>query len=157
MHEGLEPGSATYEQVAGGMPFILSGLKDAARDRRAAPSRVTNPARTARSRSAECREQELEHDGGIAPDAALPSGAVTLPQIERTRVAQRLEPALSDQLLVDSPSRPPYVVYTGTPSAAASRFIVPPAETTTSESAIRLCASTALSGTITDGSERLRT
>ena len=49
------------------------------------------------------------------------------------------------------PIRPPYVVYTGTPSAAASRFIVPPAETTRSASAIRLCASTARSGTITDG------
>ena len=55
------------------------------------------------------------------------------------------------------PIRPPYVVYTGTPSAAASRFIVPPAETTRSASAIRLCASTAWSGTISDGRLRLRT
>jgi hypothetical protein len=55
------------------------------------------------------------------------------------------------------PIRPPYVVYTGTPSAAASRFIVPPAETTRSASAIRLWASTAWSGTISDGRLRLRT
>ena len=27
VHEGLDAGTATYEQVAGGMPFILSGLK----------------------------------------------------------------------------------------------------------------------------------
>ena len=27
VHEGLVPGTATFEQVAGGMPFILSGLK----------------------------------------------------------------------------------------------------------------------------------
>jgi hypothetical protein len=27
VHEGLDPASATYHQVGGGMPLILSGLK----------------------------------------------------------------------------------------------------------------------------------
>src|SRR3954467_7619350 len=55
------------------------------------------------------------------------------------------------------PSRPPYVVYTGVPSATASRFMVPPADTTRSARAISDCASTARSVTITDGSPRLFT
>src|SRR5207248_2554993 len=62
----------------------------------------------------------------------------------------RLERASADE-------KPPYVVQPGTPSAAASRFIVPPAETTRSASAIRLCASTARAGTTSDGSPSLST
>ncbi len=53
--------------------------------------------------------------------------------------------------------RPLKIVYTGVPSATASRFIVPPALTTTSAQAIRLWASIARSGTISDGSARART
>ena len=51
-----------------------------------------------------------------------------------------------------APILPANVVQTGVPSATASRFIVPPAETTRSASAIRLCASIACSGTTSDGS-----
>ena len=45
-----------------------------------------------------------------------------------------------------APRRPSKVVKTGVPSATASRFMVPPAEITRSDSAIRLCASIARSG-----------
>ena len=55
-----------------------------------------------------------------------------------------------------APSLPANVVQTGVPSATASRFIVPPAETTRSASAIRLCASIACSGTTSDGSAASR-
>ena len=44
--------------------------------------------------------------------------------------------------------RPSKVVQTGVPSATASRFIVPPAETTRSAKAISDCASIARSGTM---------
>ena len=50
-----------------------------------------------------------------------------------------------------APRRPANVVYTGVPRATASRFIVPPAETTRSAAATRLCASTACAGTSSDG------
>ena len=43
------------------------------------------------------------------------------------------------------------------PRATASRFMVPPAETTRSASATRLWASTARSGTTTEGSSRALT
>ncbi len=47
-----------------------------------------------------------------------------------------------------APRRPSNVVQTGVPSATASRFIVPPAETTRSANAISDCASIARSGTM---------
>ena len=53
-----------------------------------------------------------------------------------------------------APIRPANVVKTGVPSATASRFIVPPAETTRSASATRLCASMACSGRTSEGSPR---
>ena len=55
-----------------------------------------------------------------------------------------------------APIVPANVVHTGVPSATASRFIVPPAETTRSASAIRLWASIACSGRTSDGSAASR-
>ena len=55
------------------------------------------------------------------------------------------------------PSGPSNIDHTGVPSTAASRFIVPPAETSTSASATRLRPSTVRSGTTTRSSPSART
>jgi hypothetical protein len=62
------------------------------------------------------------------------------------RVSMRSRPSAISRSST-APSRPSNVVHTGVPSATASRFIVPPADTTTSASAISDCASIARSGT----------
>ena len=72
-------------------------------------------------------------------------------ELERARVGQRSQSAFAEQHLVDSAEPAAVRRVHGNSERAASRFIVPPAETTRSASAIRLCASTARSGTISDG------
>ena len=100
----------------------------------------------------ERREQQVEEKRRIALDRrARASARASRARASSAEVRTRSRPSFT-RALSTAPSRPANVVYTGTPSATASRFIVPPAETTRSASATRLSASIACSGT-TSGRE----
>ena len=64
----------------------------------------------------------------IAGDRRAPRlGSRRLRHDDIRRVAQHLQPPLPHERLVDAAHRPSNIVHTGVPSAAASRFIDPPA------------------------------
>ena len=103
---------------------------------------------TGRDRAGEREPQQL---GGVAADAVLASalGRLRARRSSSPGVAQDPQPALARRAARPrAPSCPSNIDHTGVPSTAASRFIVPPAETSRSASATRLRPSTARSGTI---------
>ena len=99
-------------------------------------------------------EQETGQLARVAPDRA-PRRALALrrPRCRRGSTGAAASPPRS---AARPPRRaaPRTACETGVPSATASRFIVPPAETTRSARATRLCASIARSGTTTPPKRR---
>ena len=126
--DGRVPGAAPVEGAAG---FSLTRS-----------SRLT----VSRS-SADSRRSSMSAGSRVA--ASRPPSFFSSTSEPGSRSSRKRPSAISPSST--APIRPANVVQTGVPSATASRFIVPPAETTRSASATRLCASTACSGTTSDG------
>ena len=136
--------------------------------------RFGRPARTSEREEAveECVERTPSPRPALAETRAAPAssssagsrlypGAAVRRRLARglTASASVAQPAGGPRARACSstpPSRPSKIDQTGVPSTAASRFIVPPADTSTSASATRLRPSTARAGTMTRGRGRAR-
>ena len=98
-------------------------------------------------------QRELQQVARIAPHAARRARPAAWAR-RRSRAASSSSFSRPSRTSCSStpPSGPSNIDHTGVPSTAASRFIVPPAETSTSASATRLRPSTVRSGTTTRSS-----
>ena len=113
-------------------------------DERLTTPRLALPGRRACSPASEIEQKrEPQQVARVAPDALLHRAAARFfAATILGRVGEQPQAALGDELLVDGAERPSNIDQTGVPSTAASRFIVPPAETSRSASATRLRPST---------------
>ena len=150
-------------ELVGALSRIVRDPKRVAAGRRGAAARAArlrplpwvDAGCTAGRQPLERRQQQVEHQLGIALARRLPLAAFFASTSASASVSSASRPSAISPSST-APIVPANVVHTGVPSATASRFIVPPAETTRSASAIRLWASIACSGRTSDGSAASR-